>query len=62
MKLKPSSSHLLTEKCLCQLISTWVPFSNQERLRQGKEMDVLFLSFALPKIQLDSNSHCPCAQ
>ena len=44
---------------LCQPSSKCVPFSNQERIRQGKEKAGLGLSSAVPKIQWDSNSHCP---
>ena len=34
-------------------------FMNQGRLRQQKERDGLRLSSAVPKIQWDSNPHCP---
>ena len=37
----------------------WVPFSNWGRIRQRKERDGLHLSSAVPKIQSDSNPHCP---
>ena len=41
------------------LSSKCVPFSNQERIKQGKERAGLGLSSAVPKIQWDSNSNCP---
>ena len=44
---------------LCQPSSKWVPFSNQGRIRQRKERDGLCLSSAVPRIQWDSNPHCP---
>ena len=42
-----------------QSSSEWVPFSNYGRLRQQKERDGHCLSSAVPKIQWDSNPHCP---
>ena len=48
------------ENSFCQSSSKWVPFSNWERIRQGKERDGLFSS-AVSKIQLDTNPHCPTA-
>ena len=51
-------SHVVTGK-LCQPSRKWVPFSNQGRIRQRKERDGLCLSSAVPKIQWDSNPHCP---
>ena len=36
-----------------------VPFSNQGRIKQQKEKDGLHLSLAVPKVQWDSNPHCP---
>ena len=50
--------HAATGK-LCQTSRKWVPFSNKGRLRQRKERDGLHLSSAVPKIQWDSNPHCP---
>ena len=47
------------ENSLCQPSSKWVPFSNKGRIRQQKEKDELCLSSAVPKIQWDSNPHCP---
>ena len=44
---------------LCQPSSKWVPFSNKGRIRQRKDRDGLCLSSAVPKIQWDSNPHCP---
>ena len=43
---------------LCKPSSKWVP-SNVGRLRQRKERDGLRLSSAVPKIQWESNHHCP---
>ena len=51
-------SHAATGK-LCQPSRKWVPFSNKGRIRQQKERDGLCLSLAVPKIQWDSNPHCP---
>ena len=39
--------------------SILVPFSNSGRIRQRNEMDGLRLSSVVPKIQCDSNPHCP---
>ena len=50
--------HAATGK-LCQPSRKWVPFSNQGRIRQRKERDGLRLSSAVPKLQWDSNPHCP---
>ena len=47
------------ENSLCRPSTKWVPFSNYKRLRQGKERDGLHLSSTVPKIQWDSNPHCP---
>ena len=47
------------ENSLCQPSRKWVPFSNKGRIRQRKERDGLRLSSAVPKIQWDSNPHCP---
>ena len=47
------------ENSLCQPNSKWVPFSNKGRIRQRMERDGLRLSLAVPKIQWDSNPHCP---
>ena len=44
---------------LCQPSSEWVPVSYKGKLRQRKERDGLHLSSAVPKIQWDSNPHCP---
>ena len=45
-------------KGLCQPSSKWVPFSNQGRIRQRKERDVLRHSSAVTKIHWDSKPHC----
>ena len=50
--------HAVTGK-LCQPNSKWVPVSNKGRIRQQKERDGLRLSSAVPKIQWDTNPHCP---
>ena len=50
--------HAATGK-LCQRSSKWVPFLNWGRIRQRKEREGLRLSSAVPKIQWDSNPHCP---
>ena len=50
--------HATTGK-LCQPSSKGVPFSNQDRIRQRNERDGLRLSSAVPKIQWESNPHCP---
>ena len=47
------------ENSLCQPSSKWILFSNKGRIRQRKERNGLRLSFAVPKIQWDSNPHCP---
>ena len=47
------------ENSLCHSSSKWVPFSNQGRIRHRKERDGLCLSSAVPKIQWDSDLHCP---
>ena len=47
------------ENSLCQPSSKWIPFLNKGRIRQRKERDGLHLSSAVPKIQWDSNPHCP---
>ena len=44
---------------LGQPSSKWVPFLNWGRMMQQKERDGLCLSSAVPKIQWDSNPHCP---
>ena len=42
-------------KTLCQPSSKQVPFSNWGKVKQQKEKDGLHLSFAMPKMQWDSN-------
>ena len=49
----------LENNSLCQPSSKWVHFSKYGRIRQQKEKDGPLLSFAVPKIQCDSNPHCP---
>ena len=44
---------------LCQPNSEWVPLTNLGRIRQRKERDGLHLLSAVPKVQWDSNPHCP---
>ena len=48
-------------KTLCQSRSKWVFVSNKGSLRQRKVRDGLRLSSAVPKIQWDTNPHCPTA-
>ena len=55
-EFEPGLGHQMTGK-LGQ--PSRVPFSNQRRIRQQKERDGLHLSIAMPKIQYDSNPHCP---
>ena len=45
----------LLENFLCQPSSKWVTFSNQGKIMQRKERDVLCLSFAVPMVQWDSD-------
>ena len=40
------------ENSLCQLSSKWVPFLNQEKIKQQKDRDGFGLSFAVPKRQI----------
>ena len=52
----------LMENSFFQSSSKWSLFSNQGRIRQRKERDGLRLSYAVPKIQLAFNPHCPYGQ
>ena len=53
--------HARTGKLSLTTSSKWVPFSNEGRIRQRKEMDELHLPSAVPKIQWDSNPTAPMA-
>ena len=58
-KVEAGLRHATTGKLSQSTSSKWVPFLNKGRLRQRKERDGLCLSSAMPKIEWDSNPHCP---
>ena len=58
-KLDSASRRL--KNSLCQSSGKWLPFSNQERIRQRKERDGLRLSYAVSKTQWASNPNCSYA-
>ena len=58
-EFKAGLRHPMTSKTLCLPSSKWAPFSNQGRIRQRNERDGRHFSFAVPKIQWNSNPNCP---
>ena len=51
--------HPATGKLFCQPSSEWVPYFESGKDKAAKGEGWAPLSFAVPMIQWDSNSHCP---